>query len=190
MVVAHRISDPARTMANFDTNQWYHIYYNQNKDTALMGSVLFNRTAQSGTTFFQTYDSSSPAHHWQFYLLSTDPDFYALRTKDSGHEGFLATKYSANEETAGQTVPRMIRGNVSDDSVYWRVSPKGDGTFFLSNKANKTDWHLTRKQNSLGAMTSNITGDKPYQRFSFETISAINDQQYSTVEVSFRNLAN
>ena len=173
-------------MANFDTNQWYHIYYNENKDTAMLGSILYDQVNQFGTSFWQTYNQSSPdrSHLWQFYLLSTEPSFYALRTKDSGGEGFLGTRFSQDEDTPGKTVPCMMRGNVSDDSVYWRVSPWGDGTFFLSNKANKTEWHLTRKSNSLSAMTSDITDDKPQQRLLFEAVSAINNRQFSSVVVS------
>jgi hypothetical protein len=169
----------------FDPNQWYHVYYDEDNTTALMGSVLYNKTTQSGTTFFQEYDRSNPdpAHHWQFYKVSADSDFYAMRTKASGGEGFLGTKISETEETQGNIVPYMIRGNISDDSVYWNVSIWGDGTFYLTNKANKTDWHLTRKGNSLAAMTSNITGDQPGQHFLFDRISAINDERFSTVAV-------
>ncbi|KAJ4294112.1 hypothetical protein N0V90_007802 [Kalmusia sp. IMI 367209] len=168
-------------MANFDSNQWYHIYYNQNKKTALMGSELYNTTTHTGTSFFKTAKTSDADQQWQFYAI--DSDFYALRTRDSGSDGFLGTAYSANEDTPGNTVPRMVRGDISDDSVFWKVTPWGDGTFYLSNKENKTSWHLTRKANSLGAMTSNITGDKPFQQFSFDTISAINDDQFSTVNL-------
>ena len=173
-------------MANFNSNTWYHIYFNEDNTTALMGSSLFNHTLQAGTTFFQSYNYSNPdpAHQWQLNKVSSDPEFYVMRTKASGPDGFFATRIKAEEDTQGNMVPRMIRGNVSDDSVYWLVSPWGDGSSFLSNKANKTDWHLTRKDNSLAAMTSNITGDKPGQHFLFEKISAIDDEQFSTVNVS------
>lgn len=171
-------------MANFDPNQWYHIYYNQNKNTSMIGTQLFNRTTQAGATFFKIFNETQPAFQWQFYPL--DNDFYALRTKASGADGFLGTKFSENEDTPGKTVPYMVRSNVSDDSAYWKIGPWKDGTFFLFNKANKTSYHLTRKGDSLAAMTSNISDSDPLpgQHFSFEKISAINDEQYSTVSVS------
>ncbi|KAF2449012.1 hypothetical protein P171DRAFT_222790 [Karstenula rhodostoma CBS 690.94] len=171
-------------MANFDRNQWYHIYYNKNNETAFMGGELHNRTAQAGTTFFQTFDPKEPAHHWQFYRVE-DSKFYLLRTMASGAEGFLGTRYSETEDTPGKTVPYMIRGNVSDDSIYWNVGTFPDGTFFLSNKANKTTYHLTRKANALGAMTSKTDAslDLPGQHFSFDTMSAIDDENFSTVSL-------
>ena len=98
----------------------------------------------------------------------------------------MGTSYSEQEDTPGKIVPWMIRGNVSDDSVYWQVGTWKDGTFFLSNKANTTDYHLTRKPNSLTAMTSNISesDDLPGQHFSLQAISAIDDEKFSTVAVS------
>lgn len=112
-----------------------------------------------------------------------------MRTKASGEEGFLGTMISDTEETQGNIVPRMIRANVSDDSIYWNISNWRDGTFYLANKANTTDWHLTRKGNSLAAMTSNITGDQPGQHFLFERISAINDKRFSTVAVGLSSIS-
>ncbi|KAJ4356495.1 uncharacterized protein N0V89_004529 [Didymosphaeria variabile] len=171
-------------MANFDPNQWYHIYYNQNKNTSLTGSQLYNQTTQSGTAYFRTYEEKNPAHQWQFFPLNNN-GFYALRSKASGAEGFLGTKYSELEETPGKTVPYVVRGNISDDSAFWNVGTWKDGTFFLSNKANKTAYHLTRKKDSLGAMTSNISADDPLpgQHFSFQPLSAINDNAFSTVSL-------
>jgi hypothetical protein len=172
-------------MAKFDRNQWYHIYFDGKTTQALMGSQLYNQTTQSGTVFFQTFKKKEPAHQWQFYPVE-DSKYYLLRTKASGKDGFLGTKFSPNEETPGHTVPRMIRGNVSDDSIYWNVGTFPDGTFFLSNKLNKTTYHLTRKGNSLAAMTSNTSAslDLPGQHFSFDAISAIDNQRFSTVSVS------
>jgi hypothetical protein len=175
-------------MANFDRNQWYHIYFDKNVTKALKGTQLFKAATQSGSAFFHGFDKTDPAYQWQFYPVD-DSKFYLLRTKASGADGFLGTMFSPDEETPGHTVPRMIRGNVSDDSIYWKVGTFPDGTFFLSNKANKTTYHLTRKANNLAAMTSNTSASLalPGQHLSFDTISAIDNEKFSTVSVSHVN---
>ncbi|KAL5443591.1 hypothetical protein PMIN07_001150 [Paraphaeosphaeria minitans] len=148
-----------------------------------MGSQLYNRTTQSGTTFFQNFDQKEPAHQWQFYPVE-DSKFYLLRTKASGVDGFLGTKFAPNSDTPGKTVPRMIRADVSDDSIYWNVGTFPDGTFFLSNKANKTTYQLTRNDdNPLVSMTSKTDAslNLPGQHLSFDTISAIENEKFSTV---------
>lgn len=173
-------------MANFDSNQWYHIYYNNTKTNALKGSQLFNATTQSGSTYFDSYDPKDASFQWQFYPVN-NTKFYLLRTKASGADGFLGTKFAPNSDTPGHTVPRMIRGNVSDDSSLWNIGTFPDGTFFLSNKANKTTYHLTRNEkNSLASMTSKTDASLqlPGQHLSFETISAIDNDNFSTASVS------
>lgn len=171
-------------MANFDSNQWYHLYVNENKNQALVGASL---SAQSngtrGSAFFQAANLTQPNQRWQFYAVNST--FYVLRTSKGGPDAFLSTKFEEDESTPGQTQPQMIRGNVSDDSVYWRVSPWGDGTFFLTNKENGTAWHLERKPNALLAMDSNITQPQDGQRWLFDTIATINNERFSTVNVGF-----
>jgi hypothetical protein len=61
----------------------------------------------------------------------------------------------------------MCNVSFADNSMFWTISPWGDGTFFFANAANGTDWHLQVKSNSLLAMSSNITAPQNGQRFSF-----------------------
>jgi hypothetical protein len=87
------------------------------------------------------------------------------------------------EETIGRTVPIMANYTLSDASMFWQISPWGDGTFFFTNAANGTAWHLTRKGDGLMAMNSNITVPQNGQRFQFKQLGSINNERYSTVTV-------
>ncbi|KAF2477542.1 uncharacterized protein BDR25DRAFT_274753 [Lindgomyces ingoldianus] len=166
-------------MANFDSNQWYQLYVNQNKDSSLLGTNLY-KNGESGAVFFNTTDTDLPGQRWQIYSVN---DTYVLRNKDGGTNAFLGTKYEPTETTPGQTQALMIKNTISDDAVYWTVTPWGDGTFYLTNGENGTSWHLKKKANGLLALDSNITAPQNGQRFSFKTIGAINDKKFSSVNV-------
>jgi hypothetical protein len=166
-------------MANFNTREWYHLYVNQNASNALIGAGL---NGHSGPVFGELKDLASGRQRWQIFPINET--YYVLRTKEGGPNAFLGTFFTEEEDTPGKTRPRMIRGNESDDSIFWRITPWGDGTFFMSNKQNKTDWHLARKRNALYAMDSNITSKPNGQRWSFDDNTEIKIDGFSTVDVS------
>lgn len=127
-------------------------------------------------------------NRWQLYSINSTT--YVLRSEEGGPTAFLSSKYARNETTPGQTAALMLRGDLTDDSVYWSVTPWGDGTFFMTNGANGTAWHLQKKGNGWVALNSNTTDTPPGQRWSFTAIhdgdkaAKINDKNYSTVDVS------
>jgi len=82
-----------------------------------------------------------------------------------------------------KTVPLMTNASISDNSRFWQIEPWGDGSFFLSNAANGTEWHLEKKPNSLMAMSSNITAPQDGQRFSFKQLGQIQNGEFTTVAV-------
>jgi hypothetical protein len=76
----------------------------------------------------------------------------------------------------------MRNVTLADNSMFWTITPWGDGTFFLANAANGTDWHLQVKSNSLLSMSSNITAPQSGQRFSFsEQGNIVNRPNLSSV---------
>ena len=77
----------------------------------------------------------------------------------------------------------MLNVTNSDASMFWAVSPWGDGTFYLTNAGNGTDWHLNNIQNGLLSMSSNITAPQNAQRFSFDKQGLINDIAFSSVSL-------
>lgn len=130
-----------------------------------------------GAAFFKDANLTNRDQQWQFFPV--DSEFYVLRTNYSGPNGVLGTGLS---DAGDMTVPSIYRANFTDDSVYWRVLPVvDDDTFTLSNKQNKSEWHLNRRKNSLAMMTNITVGDEAFQRFSFKSISAIDDMDFSTV---------
>ncbi|KAJ4298222.1 hypothetical protein N0V90_006121 [Kalmusia sp. IMI 367209] len=176
---------------NFDENQWYHIY-NGDKGNSLVGTILFANSSFGERTTGSVFKSTNQdvrSQKWQ--IVSMDSEYYVFRTQDSSTNGYMATYFAPDRTNlTGSTLGRMIRNNVSDDSVYWKVSPWGDGTYFLTNKANGTDWHLGYggETDSDGGtesqMQSNISTIQPRQRFQFEPIAEINDEKFSRSGIS------
>jgi hypothetical protein len=167
-------------MANFNPHRWYHLYTNENKTSAFLGTGLSGN--RSGSTFFDEWNATARNQNWQFFLIKDT--YYVLRSRAGGENAFLGTFYSKKEQTPGNTRPRMINGTLSDDSIYWKITPWRDGTFYLSNKANGTDYHLARKEDNLVAMDSNITLKSDGQRWSFEPGDNIEPGAFSTPSVS------
>jgi len=165
-------------MANFDTNKWYQIVLSSSDAQSMDGTVLYDHG--QGAAFFRTTNVTIPEEQWQFYPSN---DSYVLRTKASGSGGYLTTAYDVNETTAGYTVPQMRNITLADESMFWQIGAWGDGTFFMTNSANGTSWHLNVKSNSLMAMDSNITGVQKGQKFEFSSLGTINNSKYSTIQV-------
>ncbi|KAF2686253.1 hypothetical protein K458DRAFT_209728 [Lentithecium fluviatile CBS 122367] len=60
------------------------------------------------------------------------------------------------------------------------VDPWGDGSFYLTNYENGSDWHLAERDTAT-VMDSNVTEPQPGQKFPWATISAIDDEAYYMV---------
>lgn len=167
-------------MANFDSNRWYQLLVKSASNVQSMdGSVLYDQG--KGSVFFKITNTSQPEQKWQLYTYNSS--FHVLRTKGSGPDGYMNVYASVNETTPGGTVPAMFNSTLSDDSMFWQISPWGDGTFFLTNAANGTAWHLLVKSNSLMAMSSNITFPQDGQSFSFNPLGTIDDDRFSSINV-------
>lgn len=165
-------------MANFNSNQWYQLNVKAFTTLSMDGSTLYDHG--TGSVFFQNTNTTLPGQQWQIYAFSSST--YVLRTKESGHDGYLGVAVTYNGTTAGNTVPEMRNHTLSDNSMFWQITPWGDGTFFFTNSANGTAWHLDVLLSALMAMSSNITAPQDGQRYSFTTLGAINDQAFSTVD--------
>ncbi|OAL48309.1 hypothetical protein IQ07DRAFT_96181 [Pyrenochaeta sp. DS3sAY3a] len=89
-----------------------------------------------------------------------------------------------DEATAGKTRPMIARGDIADASAYWSISPWGDGTWFMTNAANGTGYHLNREDgNGTLSIDPNITAPQNGQRWGFKEITEINDSRFSTVNL-------
>jgi hypothetical protein len=168
-------------MANFSSNSWYQLKIKSNTQS-MDGTALYNETTGSGAAFFKITNTSNPEQQWQ--IIPFNSTYYILRTHASGPLGCLTVSYSPGETTPGSTVPLMRNATLGDDSILWQISPWGDGTFYMTNAANGTDWHLMMKLGSLMAMSSNITEPQNGQSFSFNLTGTINDARFSGVNVS------
>jgi hypothetical protein len=178
------------TTPKLDTNQWYQICLDGNsKGQCFVGTWLYTGGNTKGATFLNPSNSSKSDQLWAILPVTVNSTtVYTLRTKDSGPNGFLASEYVAEEDTDGKTRPSMFRGDIAVDNVYWLFGGWGDGTFFLTNTANGTDWHMNKKDSGIMAMSPNVTAPQNGQRFGFSAVSKIDDERYSSVNVSLRVL--
>ncbi len=166
-------------MANFDPNRWYQIILKVGDGQSLDGSVLFDHG--TGSVFLKNTDTTNAEEQWQIFPYNAT--YYVLRTKASGAQGYMAVAVNANETTLGETVPVMRNSTLSDNSMFWQIGPWGDGTFFFTNGANGSAWHLLVKSNDLMAMSSNITKPQDEQSFLFNPLGKVNDAAFSSVIV-------
>ncbi|KAH6711355.1 hypothetical protein BKA61DRAFT_610824 [Leptodontidium sp. MPI-SDFR-AT-0119] len=169
-------------MANFASDHWHQIYIGNSDGggQSLAGTSLYNNSLTGAVFFSETNTTSNAEQLWQLYPFNST--YYVLRSKSSGPLGYLTVKRAPEENTPGRTVPLMTNASLADDSMFWRIEPWGDGTFFFTNAANGSAWHLQLKPNSLMAMSSNITTPpRDGQRFSFKQLGQIQNANFSTV---------
>jgi hypothetical protein len=166
---------------NLDSNYWYQINVDSYPTQSLDGTPLFQEGG-TGVVFLQVTNTSHFEQSWQLFPINNT---YVIRSRGSGPRGYLNTAIDVNETTAGSTVPQMRNYTISDDSIYWAAGSWGDGTFFLTNRANGSDFHLGAKDNAFLSMDSNVTTSvkHPGQQFTFKRLSAINDDNFSSVVV-------
>jgi hypothetical protein len=173
--------DGITNIDDIDSNQWYQICTGT-CGQSLFGSEVYANSASTGAAFCQVTNTSSENQRWQ--LLKLNSTAWTIRAQKAGANVYLGAAFSSKEETEGNTVTTMLRGDVADASVYWIPTPWGDGPWYFTNSANGTD-HLLKKPNSLMAMTPNISSPAgPGQRWHIKPITAINDSAFSGVNVS------
>jgi hypothetical protein len=167
---------------DFDTNQWYQITRNKKEDQSFVGTILYAEDHTEGSTFFQITNLTIREQLWQIYPF--DSSHYVLRSQGSGPTSFLHSRFVPDlNRLPGDTFPDMKDATLQDDSMLWQISPWNDGTFFMTNKENGTDWHMQVMPDSQMAMSSNITAPQPLQRFSFREVKNIDDNNFSVLRV-------
>jgi len=170
-------------MANFNASLWYHLYNKPSKADAFIGTNLNANNGNAGAVFWESTNTTRERQRWQLYAVNET--YYMLRTQAGGANAFLGAMFSADETTYGNTTPHMIRGSKSDESVFWEVSPWGDGTFFITNKRNGTGWHLARKpSNGLAVMDLNTPSEPQGEQWNFEQVGEVQTDEFSTLNVS------
>ncbi|KAH5762913.1 hypothetical protein HBI16_174780 [Parastagonospora nodorum] len=174
-------------MANpdLDTNQWYQIYLGEDKNgQSLVGTSLYTGSGTKGAVFLSPSNTTAPVQNWQIFpVIVNDTTAYTLRSKESGPNGFLGAQYTPEEATEGKTRPAMFRGDVANNNVYWSFGSWGDGTWFLTCAANGSDYRMNKKNNGIMAMSPNLTAPQNGQRYSFASITKIDDVKYSSVNL-------
>lgn len=169
------------TSPDIDSNMWYQLFIGTGTQS-LVGTSPYSGSGSRGATFINSTDNTSGTQQWQIFQINSTT--WTLRNQEGGPNAWLGTAFSNTEDTEGKTRPCMERGDVADASVYWTISPWGDGTWYFSNAANGTNYHMKKKDNGLMVMSPNITAPQNGQRWKFKKITAINNDNYSSVNVS------
>lgn len=169
---------------DIDPNLWYSMFIDPSHTQSMVGTALYNGDGSRGAVFIKTRNDTDTEQRWQ--LRKFNSTVWTLRSQGSGPNSYLSAKYSDDEQQKGKSFVYMARGDIADASAYWTIASWGDGTWYLINLANKTDYHLTLTPN-LGhiVMSSNITAPQKGQKWNFSEIAVIDDERYSSVNVRY-----
>lgn len=161
----------------FEANSWYRL-----STAASMGRQLSlavpSLPGHQGNLTHDVPDNDKPTEQWQ--LFPVEPSTFMLRSKASGSNAYLTTRYS--NESRAKAVPQIHDGLKTDNSMLWRVLPWDDGTFYFSNVANGKFYHLEFTEMGVVDMSPNTTQPQPGQAFSFVKAGKINDLAFSSVK--------
>lgn len=174
---------------NLDTNVWYQVNVTKLSGYSLAGNTLTDHDGTTGGAVLVTTDTTDDAQSWQFYPYNSSA--YLLRSKGSGHDSYLSVTVEGGgpsdpaRDTLGDTVPQMAWYNVTEASMFWEVTPWGDGTYYLSNLANGSSWRLDALDDKRHmVLDSNITSAQSGEHFTFSSLSTIGNSLYSSYNVS------
>ncbi|CAO2651592.1 Nn.00g041620.m01.CDS01 [Neocucurbitaria sp. VM-36] len=168
------------SLENLNSNTWYQVYIGTGTQS-LVGTSPFSGSGSRGATFINYTDNSSANQRWQIFQLNSTA--WTLRNQEGGPNAWLGTTLSDSENTEGATRSCMERGDVADASVYWTINPWGDGTWYFSNAANGTGYHLQKKDSGIMVMSPNVTAPQNAQRWKFKKITTINNDNYSKINL-------
>lgn len=174
------MSDPT-----IDTNQWYHLYVNEDDRQSLLGTSLYTGQGTKGAVFINFTDTSINTQRWQIFPVTVNATrYYTLRCKESGPNAFMGVGYVSTEVTPGKTRAQLFRGDViQDNGVFWSFGSWNDGTWSLSNAENTTKYNLNKKTDGLIAMDSDTKAPQNGQRWQLGAIAKIDDPRYSSVNL-------
>jgi hypothetical protein len=132
--------------------------------------------------FVQPTNISTLEQQWQLYPFDTI--YYVLRSHGGGANGFLHASGSSDVGSLpGNTISDMKSYTRQDDSIFCQITAWKDGTFYMTNKENGTDWHIQILPNGWVGMSSNITAPQSRQRFGYKAVGKIDDSSFSSVPV-------
>ncbi|CZR52321.1 uncharacterized protein PAC_02198 [Phialocephala subalpina] len=163
-------------MASITTEKnWYQISVLAKDNYTMLGQRL--GSDGSGAVWFSPTDETSEEQQWQIYLYNTT--YYVFRTAGCGPSGYMML---INNTGGTHGAPCMKDISFADDSMYWGITPMGDGTFYLTNAAVGDKWHLAIDDGSTNiGLDSNLTYPRPGQSFSFSPLGEINNASFSSI---------
>lgn len=165
---------------DLDSNMWYVVYVG-GPEQSLFGTDPYASSYSRGAVYFDFTNENSSNNRWQVFRLNSTT--WTLRCSIGGPNAWLMAS-DTDEATTGKTRPMIARGDIADASVYWSISPWGDGTWYMTNAANGTGYHLNREDgNGTLSIDANITAPQNGQRWGFKEITEINDSRFSSVNV-------
>ncbi|KAK7517254.1 uncharacterized protein IWZ02DRAFT_492555 [Phyllosticta citriasiana] len=167
------------TTRNFNTNRWYQILPS-NDSLALSGTATWEGEGYGSVI---THDQNRTDYEQQWQIYSFSSTLVVLRTRASGPDNYLRVQGADWYGDGPIPKPRMSNASTPDLSMFWSMGKWADGSFYLWNAENGTNYHLNTTLTSWGhtEMISLNPQPKEGQSFSFKELGEINNQTFSTI---------
>lgn len=170
--------------SSFDANSWYHIS-SPSKESDWALDVVWGKFSSSGSVFGAPVNGQDEAgQKWQIIESPIDSSAFVLREQYTGPGGFLNVENNQTCAYQGDNCHLLIcdMGQLPDETSTWYILPWGDGTYYMFNKANGSNYHMDIQENgSYLWMNPNVTGKSGSRQWNFEALEPINNSSFSTV---------
>ncbi|KAK7544778.1 uncharacterized protein J3D65DRAFT_673499 [Phyllosticta citribraziliensis] len=172
--------------SEFNSNRWYQILLS-NETLAFTGTPRWDGYSY-GSMMTNVQNRTEFEQQWQVYPFNST--FFVLRTRASGPDNYLRVMLSVDGEGLPIPKPRMVNPMLPDVSWLWAMGKWADGSFYLWNAENGTNWHLNTTVLPSGhtEMVSLNPQPKQGQAFTFKELGEINNQTFSTINVRDEDL--
>ncbi|KAK8184544.1 hypothetical protein BC567DRAFT_206598 [Phyllosticta citribraziliensis] len=167
--------------SEFNSNRWYQILLS-NETLAFTGTPRWDGYSY-GSMMTNVQNRTEFEQQWQVYPFNST--FFVLRTRASGPDNYLRVMLSVDGEGLPIPKPRMVNPMLPDVSWLWAMGKWADGSFYLWNAENGTNWHLNTTVLPSGhtEMVSLNPQPKQGQAFTFKELGEINNQTFSTINI-------
>lgn len=178
-------------MSTPDQNVWYTVliaHFAEQYSDGDAGALQVGLEHDTGAALYYSGADEEAHQKWQFFPDPTAKDggtWYVLRPQSLG-SNWYAFANENNTSGCGSSGCTPIPGVIDqfDPSARWAWEPYGDGTFKLYNQATGPGFLMDLQDEdspSLLQMNSNTAGNRIGQHWAISSVSAINDNSFSTV---------
>jgi len=156
--------------SGLDPNLWYRMYTANAPTDYISCNSMLNSSAQ------QTTDENQEIE-WQ--ILQFNSTAWTIRCHLGGPDIYLSTV----PDDSGGKLFTMVHNETVDASVYWEVLSRGDKSWALRNVPKPAEPSVDKRQIPTPTTIASDSTAPVSIRWSFESVSAINDPAFSDASV-------